>query len=60
MHALTYPGAKLSPDKTSASIETPVHEMAAADLLGELAFEADDEAADTVASKIQNSITRGR
>ena len=58
VHALTHPGAKLQPSKDSSAIETPTHEMATADLLSELAFEADDEVTDTVASKIERSITR--
>jgi len=60
VHALTHPGANLAPAKPVAAIEPELQELATADLLSELAFEAGDEAVLPVASKIQDSIVRGR
>lgn len=62
VHALTHPGAKLAPTATAgpAAGEPEGEELAAADLLAELDEDASVEAADTLASKIQESISRGR
>jgi integrase/recombinase XerD len=60
VHALTHPGAMLAPMTPSAAPEPELQEMATADLLSELAFEAGDEAVVPVAAKIQGSIARGR